>query len=415
MNRDGRKLAGRFIKRSDRLMDHVAIGKFSFEEICPSEMAYFDNDDSSIIHVRLHEPSNLEKTVRQHPNFDVDISPQDGEREVILPRDFTNEWRSYVSPSSGRTRRPGRGDDVMELNDEGQRQFAEIFGGGAASSVFTSRAAESQEKNGASNAEQSPLAADAGVFRINREDIRSAPAAQDLRSSQPQPPSEEFIPLGTAPASASVDSVSQVETAAVDNWKARREMEEEANRLAAAAREDGLKSGLEEGRKSGYEKGYEEGFKIGEEKGELSARQVASQFFGRAGDLIKEFESLKGQILDNVQQNFFDLCQAMGEALLEREFEIHPEAFASIMRKAVTETVKGDQFTIRVNPATAEAMAKAGVQDLDSHIVKDAAVPAWEFKLESQLSVVDVQAKKMIRSLLGQADVSLFKKEDKAG
>jgi len=31
------------------------------------------------------------------------------------------------------------------------------------------------------------------------------------------------------------------------------------------------------------------------------------------------------------------------------------------------------------------------------------------------LSVVDVQAKKMIRSLLDQADMSLFKKEDKAG
>jgi len=320
----------------------------------------------------LHEPSNLAKTVRDHPNFDSRISPQEGEREVIFPRDFTKEWRSHVSPGSGRSRIPGASDDAMELNDEGQRKFNEIFGASGGTLIhFDSAGADGHDGHGASRLASS-LAADAGFFRINREESVVAPIPA---TAAPQA-SEAFIPLGTAPVATGNATVNEVEVAAVDNWKARREIEEETARVVTAAREDAVKSGLEEGRKAGYDKGYEEGFKIGEEKGEISSRQVAGQFFGRAGELIKEFEGLKGHILDNVQQNFFDLCQAMGEALLEREFEIHPEAFVTIMRKAVSETVKGDQFTIRVNPATAEQWRRLVFRIL---------MPTWSKMLQCQL------------------------------
>jgi flagellar assembly protein FliH len=403
-SRDGKRRAGRFIKRDDRLMNHVAVGDFSFEEICVTDIAGFDNDDASIIHVRLHEPSAIAKTIKKHPSFDGKIIPMEGERQVIAPQDFTDDWKNANSEGSGRRKRFSKMDEPLELTDEGQKEFAQIFGGRKRSSEVV----DSPNVEVASEGAQAPsgsLASDAGFFKINRDEIHQPEAAS----------SESFIPLGTSTQKVEAGSPNAVEVAAVDDWKARREVEEEVARMASAARDEASKAGFEEGRKNGFDRGYEDGFKTGEEKGELGARQVASQFFGRAGELIKEFEALKSQILDNVQQNFFDLCQAMGEALLEREFDIHPEAFATIMRRAVAETVKGDQFTIRVNPETAEALAKAGVKDLDSHLAKDAGIQPWEFRLESQLSVVDVQAKKMIKSLLGQADVSLFKKDDKAG
>ena len=54
LNKDGQNRSGRFIKKDNRLLDHVAIGKYSFEEICPTPIASFDNEDSTIIHARLH-------------------------------------------------------------------------------------------------------------------------------------------------------------------------------------------------------------------------------------------------------------------------------------------------------------------------------------------------------------------------
>ncbi len=410
LNQDGQKRSGRFIKKGNRLIDHVSIGKYSFEEICPTPIASFDNEDATIIHARLHTDSDLKATVREHPKFDQTLKHPEGERFVIKPVDFTPEWNSSVSPSTGRRRKIGRGDDALELSDEGQRELAAIFGDGSGpgrgnpaveqNSVVTPdtpveeevQVAMAPEAQQEPQAVTTPLEREAGSFRINR--------------PEPVPPSGSFIPLATAPAA----EATTVETAAADAWKVRKEIEQEMAKAIADAKE----AAVQEGRKSGYDAGYQEGFRVGEEKGELGARQTASQFFGRAAELISEFESLKGQILENVQQNFFDLCQAMGEALLEREFEIHPDSFASIMRKAVSETVKGDQFKIRLNPETADAMAKAGIKDLDDHLVKDAQVAPWEFRLESQLSVVDVQAKKMIKNLLGQADVSLFSKVEKA-
>lgn len=392
LNTDGKKRAGRFIKGNDRLMNHVSIGSYSFEEICPTPIASFDNEDATIIHARLHTAADLEKTVRAHPKFDQKLKSQDGDRNIIKPVDFTPEWNQVVSPSTGRRRRIGRGDDAMELSDEGQRELAMIFGSDAAASVAEVVSAPPPEPAVSPFVgTESVLEREAGSFRINREESGS----------------DSFIPLETG---GTGETAATVEAEAADAWKVRKDLEQEMQKAVAEAKE----AAVLEGRKSGYDTGYQEGFRSGEEKGELGARQTASQFFGRAGELIREFESLKGQILDNVQQNFFDLCQAMGEALLEREFEIRPDSFASIMRKAVSETVKGDQFKIRLNPETADAMAKSGIKDLDDHLVRDAQIPAWEFRLESQLSVVDVQAKKMVKNLLSQADVTLFAKDEKA-
>ncbi len=428
MNTDGQKRAGRFIKANDRLIKHVAVVAYSFEEICPTPMASFDNEDSTIIHARLHTDADLKKTVLVHPKFDQALKSQDGDRFIIKPVDFTPEWSDAISPSTGRRRRIGRGDDAMELSDEGQRQLAMIFGegdsaghaspqdfGASSSEAAPSTAATSavdgwsETAEGAKEASDTPrqevtsLEREAGSFRINRDEKTKTTAVG----------SGSFIPLATSGGEG--ESANTVEKTAAEAWKVRKEMEGEMAKAVAEAKDAAEQEGRKTGQDAGFQEGYQTGFRTGEEKGELGARQTASQFFGRATELIREFESLKGQILDNVQQNFFDLCQAMGEALLEREFEIRPDSFATIMRKAVSETVKGDQFKIRVNPETADAMAKAGIKDLETHLVKDQNIAPWEFRLESQLSVVDVQAKKMVKNLLSQADVTLFAKDDKTG
>ena len=150
------------------------------------------------------------------------------------------------------------------------------------------------------------------------------------------------------------------------------------------------------------------------EKGELQVRQNATMVFGKVKELIQEFSTLKHAILDNVQQNFYELSQAMAEALLKREFSIRPEAFVQVLRRAISEAVEPGKFKIRVNPEFFDKIAALGDQEIKEALVKDGEIPVGDFKIESQLSVVDVNVGKMIADLLAQADLELFSEEEKA-
>jgi flagellar biosynthesis/type III secretory pathway protein FliH len=104
----------------------------------------------------------------------------------------------------------------------------------------------------------------------------------------------------------------------------------------------------------------------------------------------------------------------MAEALLRREFDIHPQAFTEVLRKAVAETVPQDVFKIRVHPETWEKISKLEASDINPNLVKDSTIAPGDFRIESQLSVVDSGARKLIAALLDQVDVGLFKEKGKA-
>jgi flagellar assembly protein FliH len=154
--------------------------------------------------------------------------------------------------------------------------------------------------------------------------------------------------------------------------------------------------------------GYRDGFRTGEEKGEIVVRQKAQEVFQRVESLVNELQRTKHDVLANVQENFYELCQAMAEALLKREFSIRPESFVTVMQRAIAEAVEPGKVKVRVHPETYDRLAGLGSAEVTALLVKDAEVEPFDFKVESSLSVVDVSVRKLIGDLLQQADLSIF-------
>jgi len=202
---------------------------------------------------------------------------------------------------------------------------------------------------------------------------------------------DQFIPLETSP-KAPLNSEDQ----AIALYKKRADIEaaniETLNELRQEARSEG----------------YNEGFRIGEEKGVLAGQKTAAEIFHRVSELIHEFEGLKRNVLENIQKNFFELSQAVAESLLEREFSIKPEAFAKVIDKVLKDTVNDDQFKVRLHPETWQKVVDLRIDHLDGHLVKDPAIPIGEFKVESNLTVVDANVKKIVAQMLQNVDMNLF-------
>jgi flagellar biosynthesis/type III secretory pathway protein FliH len=234
-------------------------------------------------------------------------------------------------------------------------------------------------------------------------------AAASPAAPAPAPRSpDDFIPVspGGAPGAGQGAPVRDLEAEAAQEYRQRiaelqasqKHLEEEAQKLREAAKADG----------------YRDGFRMGEEKAELQARQQAAQVFGKVNELIGEFSGLKHAILDNVQQNFYELCQAMAEALLKREFSIRPDAFVTVLRRAIAEAVEPGKVRIRVHPDFYDKIVGLGDDTIRQSLVKDVEIPAGDFKVESDQSIVDVSIGKLIEGLLAKADLNLFGEEEKA-
>ena len=165
---------------------------------------------------------------------------------------------------------------------------------------------------------------------------------------------------------------------------------------------------LDELKSEARAEGFQNGFREGEERGLLSGQKNAAQVFSKVSEILTEFSGLKGLILDNVQKNFYELSQAIGEALVGREFSIKPEAYATMIQRVIKDTIVPNEFKVRMHPDTWQKVHDLGIADLESHLVKDNSITIGDFRVESALTVVDVNAKKLVSQLLEKADINLF-------
>ena len=154
--------------------------------------------------------------------------------------------------------------------------------------------------------------------------------------------------------------------------------------------------------------GYTDGYRDGEEKAAVQAQEQNKKILKNLSELAGELETLKKNVLSGVEENFYEVCQALAESLFRREFQINPDAFAQVMKRAVEEAVEDDQVRIKVNPESFKSLAEIGDSELTSKLVEDESVPVGDFKLESSLSVVDGNIRDMIKKLMDQVNLSLF-------
>jgi flagellar biosynthesis/type III secretory pathway protein FliH len=418
INTDGQKKIGRFLKKGSRLLSCVHMVDFNFNQITDNSSLGFDNPDRSIINTRFHDPEVIERSVKTPDVINTPLvdakRPKHG---VIFPSDFTQDWYNERLNKNKKRRDP---DD----DEDDEYDFVSTADTHVAHSAPLADLTEGETKNLSDDnphsgttipaAESANLSAQTMLpedFKnlessmaqklMNTENMSAAISKAfdaDIGRDNSEVNHDNFTPLPTE----SENTPVAAEDRAIENWK---------NQQLIAKQNEQI---LEDLKAEARSEGYQSGFREGEEKGLLSGQKKAAQVFSKVDEIINEFEGLKSVVLDNVQKNFYELSQAIAEALLGREFSIKPEAYATMIQRVIKDTIAPNEFKVKMHPDTWQRVHDLGVAELTPHLVKDTSIPIGEFRVESSLTVVDVSAKKLVQQLLEKADINLFD-DKKAG
>jgi flagellar biosynthesis/type III secretory pathway protein FliH len=442
MNFDGPKKQGRFIKKGAKVLEKISLVEFNFEEINTTNVIHKDNATRSIIHADYHPKDEISDRVADPHKFDQDLVPSDQRRSILMPIDFTKQWRRDAARrASGDFQKE---DDEYEYElrliqqheqerEERKRTLAKASGADKNSPTSAAVEIENIAEEVKTPVIYKSVPDDAQIF--SAAGSKAVPgggpmvtgsqhqwqymeavgeAIKGLKNTATDPPSQppqrpgrepgaiedEFIPVSPGPSHASSNEVTDPEQAAMRTYRDRLEEEKQQEKKWAEAAE------------IAKAQGYRDGFRAGEEKAELQMRETAQQIFGNLNELVQEFSSLKKNILENVQENFYELCQAMAEALIKREFSINTETFMMVLQRAITESVEPGKIRVHVHPELFDRVAAVAPPDLKEALLKDGEIAVGDFKIESSMSVVDVNVTKLVSELLRQADLDLFKQGD---
>jgi flagellar biosynthesis/type III secretory pathway protein FliH len=420
INTDGQKKIGRFLKKGSKLLSCVSMVDFSFDEIAENLPLGFDNPDRSIINTRFHDPKDIERSVKQPSGINTQLEDVNKPRHgVIFPADFTKDWYNERLNKNRRKKELDEEDDEIDLAELARSNGARR--GRIEDTVPLDEAGYEtgavQSNPDSQEAEPQPLAAQP----MPPEDFRNADLSQSQKFlntegmsaaisrafSPSNTPSNNIEKTNSADSFTPLPTTSEqtpvaAEDRAIESWK---------NQQMIAKQNEQL---LEDLKSQARSEGYQSGFREGEEKGLISGQKKAAQVFSKVEEIITEFEGLKSLVLDNVQKNFYELSQAIAEALLGREFSIKPEAYATMIQRVIKDTIAPNEFKVKMHPETWQRVNDLGIPELTPHLVKDTSIPIGEFRVESALTVVDVSAKKLVQQLLEKADINLFD-DKKAG
>ncbi len=411
MNTDGQKKQGRVLKKNAKLLSSVSLMDFSFEQISTNALVSFDNAEGSIIHSRYHEPDQLGQVVKQHdamnePVYDAH-HPHLG---VIFPADFTQDWHNERLNSKRRALGIDDDEEIDILEEARSRnrtrnQRADTLNVTKDETIATDREMTQHDRNLTQSISSPdvirPSDLDPRLKSLNEGDMASAINKAFLQQSQSSSETASRTPLSKEdthfePLPTDTDKDIAIEDQAIEQWRAKQNLAKQNEQL------------LEELRNEARSEGFQAGFREGEEKGMLSGQRTAAQVYEKVSEILIEFSGLKELILMNVQKNFYELSQAISEALLGREFSIRPEAYATMIQRVIKDTVTPNEFKIKLHPETWQKVHDLSIPDLDQFLVKDTSIPLGDFRVESHLTVVDVSAKKLVTQLLEKTDINLF-------
>jgi flagellar biosynthesis/type III secretory pathway protein FliH len=418
INTDGPKKIGRFIKKGSKLLSSVEMVDYNFNEIAVSQPVAYDNPDRNIINARFHDPQEIAANVKKPPSIDSRLEDANKPRlGLILPADFTQDWYNERSNKKKKKQTIDDDEDDIDYAEVARSRSRPSFQEHTPQTTNDALVKQSFDDDLQNSLETSHMPArpvspevvrsseHSGAEKFMTEDVMSSaikkaftkPTSTDpaRTGEQQERINDSFTPLPTQSEGGPVAAEEQ----AIESWKQQQELARQNERL------------LEDLKTQARSEGYQAGFREGEEKGLLSGQKKAAQVFRKVEEIITEFDGLKSIVLDNVQKNFYELSQAIGEALLGREFSIKPEAYATMIQRVIKDTIAPNEFKVKMHPETWQRVYDLGIPELSPHLVKDPSVPVGEFRVESKLTVVDVSAKKLVQQLLEKADINLF--EDK--
>jgi flagellar biosynthesis/type III secretory pathway protein FliH len=431
---DGPKRQGRFLKKGSSVLRNVSLVDFKFQEMSTPNSLTHDNSKRSIIHVNSHDKGILDASLRRHDKMERDLIPPEERPPIITPVDFTADWEKERSLRKRKIARFEDDDEYeFEIESLNRESYTKIDPSSPDSSndKMTTSTASSGEKQ--SILDQNPK----GTTTWETMEAVGK-AINNLQSKEPTRP----ISLGEIPPeSRKDDSVANLAepyplTASKDIFseqttKSRDESSQDFTSVSPQHEEAALRNYQKQQQelakmKQDFEaelslvlaqekaRAYKDGFQLGEEKAEQQGRERVQELFKNISQLVNDLTQLKFSILNNVQENFYTICQAIGEALVKREFSIHPETFAEVLRSAIAETVQPTNLKILVHPEMYDKLMSLNLHDIRDYLAKDPTLETSGFRLESHLSVIDGSISDMIGKMLKQADLDIFERQIEA-
>ena len=432
------KRPGRFIKKHSKLADVVSVKNFSLIDICAVPVTYPDNPNGNIIHQYLHEDAELADGIRRSSEIDTNL--EQGFRPILQPMDFTEEWnRQKNRLSAGNSRYDEEDELELELEYLNKKKKGDPSSDETPNNSSETKAI-APEQNATEEQKEPPIipeqqappileeqtpnqsldptqqeiaeenihSTESGEssqanFRIQKDNIASVADAinqvsepddgiQNLASHKITE-SDEFTPMKT-----DTNGINP-EVAAMDEYKQQSLIsEEEKQKLIEEAKSIG----------------YNEGFKIGEQKAALQFQEQNHILLQRFQQSMQHMQSLKKNILQNAQENFVILAKALSEALLRKEFQLDPNALAAVISRVIDETVPGDEFKILVNEQTRDHLQQSLPDKLAEKLTVAEGIETFDFKIESNLTVVDGKVTQIVSDLLENANLDLFESDNKA-
>lgn len=418
MIQDGPKRQGRFIKKGSTVAKNIMLQEFPFAEINTLPTLAHDNSSRSIIHSAYHETIAVDVATKYPDKFDDDLANPREQRPVLVPLDFTADWERTKTMRRDRIKNSDDDDDfdyeaamrAARLKaEDGPDAAGETPSPASGEALRAPAPAKAPEvAASAAEADDAVAAMQAAGFRFSKPPSEES-EPEPVQQAAPQRPVPSPAPLSAEPspvaANELIGALNDQPSPFIPMAASEADVAEEyRRRLAQKEQDEKERVKLEEEAKA---RGYREGFRIGEEKGATVARQNAGALFGKVSELIDELGNLRQLILDNVQDNFYEICQAMAEALFKREFTIHPETFAAVIKRAIEEAVEPGKIKVRVHPEMFERISALGVKDLEPVLVKDPSIDPSDFRVESEQAVVDASLSKIVADFLTQADLAL--------
>lgn len=423
------RLKGRFIKNTHPNAQRVTIEKFNLVEICTSDITYTDNQDSTIIHQRLHDKEELESKIKTPKRIDEKFKI-DNLRPVIKPLDFTSDWskqRTYLS----RNKTSLEEDDeenpefinlAREIREESQLSFTSDVAEEPSETRHSPLIISSDKENGKSTSSDSSedgIGDDhdkaqneekthdetltSQIDQENEMEQHSFQASEvandsaaDIAEDTYNPPEKEF---NATPEPKKTNPDDDFIPMSADNINA-----------SARSQED-----IDEAYENAKAAGYQDGFMQGEEKGTIQSKENLRTLSAGLQDMVKELESLKANVLHNAQENFQIICQTMIESILNHHFKANPDALSTVIKKAMDESVENDSFTIFVSKQVINQVKESIDESLKDKIKASDELDGFNFKIESNLTVIDGNINQIVTDLLEQADLNLFTEEERAG
>lgn len=408
IKRDGSKAKGRFFKRDDPVLKMTQLTDFSLKEICRYPITYADNSYASIVHHSLHDEGEIQKTVIDHDGISEDLQNPELKRPVITPMDFTDEWKKQRERIGKKKLEDEEEDDDEDYQEmiKSAEGFSPLVSDGAVITGSALKVSKEQIVEGSPNEEslepfglQNNIESENNIAQKSSHEIEK----EDLKSIE-----ENFSPLH--------ENEKQKDNSLVVDKNKLDDLEEKANveNLEKTVDEDVQNNAvdpkeLEKIYNEANEKGYKDGLEEGQIKAVEDITKGLEPFKDNFLDAISSLEGLKKKILMSSSENFLSICKVMLESLLEKEFKADTSSFEKLIQKAIDNSIKDDQYSVKVNENTKNLIMKDLQLFSEDKFEIDDSLGDFEFRVDSELTSVQGDIKNIISDLLEEADLNPFK------